>query len=132
MEHIHAHRLAVFFGMMATGVSRSFEPDAMMQAERYYVLACAALALTPLIAEAMAATIQGLFLINAFLCTTTRVSSEESWLLIGLCGRLAFRVRTSCAMPTDDAILIAHSSYADRASLSAASHFPGRDADLSI
>ena len=93
VDHIHPHRLAVFFGLMATGVSRSFEPDAMQQAERYHVLACAALSLTPLIAEAMTATIQAVFLINAFLCTTILVSVEESWLLIGLCARLAYRVR---------------------------------------
>lgn len=92
VDHIHPHRLSVFFSVMAIGVSRSFEPTAVQQAEMYYVLACSALSLCPLISEAMVATVQAVFLVNAFLCTSTRVSTEESWLLIGLCGRLAFRV----------------------------------------
>ncbi|KAJ3527260.1 hypothetical protein NM688_g8153 [Phlebia brevispora] len=91
LNYIHPHKLAVFFAVMALGVMRIATADTM-QAERYHVLSCAALSLVPVISEAMCATIQALFLINAFLFTTVRVASEESWLLVGLCGRLSYRI----------------------------------------
>lgn len=95
LDRLHPHRLAIFFGVMAIGASRSFEIAAAAQAERYYVLACATLSLAPIIAEAMCATIQALYVINSFLFIMARASSEESWLIVGLCGRLAYRVRFS-------------------------------------
>ncbi len=95
LDRLHPHRLAIFFGVMAIGASRSFEIAAAAQAERYYVLACATLSLAPIIAEAMCATIQALYVINSFLFIMARSSSEESWLIVGLCGRLAYRVRFS-------------------------------------
>ncbi|KAF7798671.1 hypothetical protein EIP86_009895 [Pleurotus ostreatoroseus] len=67
------------------------EPAADQQGGKYYVLACAALSLVPIIAEAMVPTIQAIFLVNSFLHNNNRVSAEESWLLTGLIGRLAFR-----------------------------------------
>ncbi|KAJ3528064.1 hypothetical protein NM688_g8044 [Phlebia brevispora] len=91
VDHIHPHRLSVFFGVMAIGASLSFEPNACPQAGKYYILACSALSLAPLISEAMVPTIQALFLINAFLHSNNRASAEESWLLTGLSGRLILR-----------------------------------------
>ena len=94
LEYIHPHQLAVFFGVMSMGVVRVDTSD-FMQAERYHALSCAALSLAPIISEAMCATVQALFLSNAFLFTTVRVASEECWILVGLCGRLAYRVSGS-------------------------------------
>lgn len=92
---VHPHRLAVFFGVMAIGTALDFEPNACDQAGGFYILACSALSLAPMIAEAMVPTIQAVFLIKAFLHNSNRVSAEESWLLTGLIGRLVFRVRAS-------------------------------------
>ncbi len=92
---VHPHRLAVFFGVMAIGASLSFEPNASDQGGSFYVLACSALSLVPMIAEAMVPTIQAIFLIKAYLHNSNRVSAEESWLLTGLIGRLVFRVSAS-------------------------------------
>ena len=79
---------------MSLGVVRVDTSD-FMQSERYHALSCAALSLAPIISEAMCATVQALFLSNAFLFTTVRVASEECWILVGLCGRLAYRVSGS-------------------------------------
>lgn len=76
---------------MALGVMRIDASDTM-QAERYHAMSCAAISLAPIISEAMCATIQALFLCNAFLFTSVRVASEECWLIVGLCGRLSYRV----------------------------------------
>ena len=92
IDQIHPHRLAVFFAVVAIGASLNPEPSADQQGGKYYVLACAALSLVPIIAEAMVPTIQAIFMINSFLHNNNRVSAEESWLLTGLVGRLAFRV----------------------------------------
>ena len=80
---------------MAIGAALNFEPNACDQAGGFYILACSALSLTPIIAEAMVPTIQAIFLIKAFLHNSNRVSAEESWLLTGLIGRLVFRVSVS-------------------------------------
>ena len=91
LDYIHPHKLAVFFGVLSLGVRRIDAADTI-QSERYHALSCAALSLAPLISEAMCATIQALYIANAFLYTTVRVASEECWLLVGLCGRLSYRV----------------------------------------
>lgn len=91
LDYIHPHKLAVFFGIMSLGVMRIDAADTI-QSKRYHTLSCAALSLAPIISEAMCATIQALYLANAFLFTTVHVASEECWLLVGLCGRLGYRV----------------------------------------
>ena len=98
LGNIHPHRLALFFGIMAIGHQRSVEfataGGLNLNAERYYVLACAALSLAPIIAEAMCATVQALFLVLCYLGCGTRRACEESWLLIGVMARVGFRVRS--------------------------------------
>lgn len=97
VERVHPHRLALFLAVLAIGHQRSVSFNAgggiNLNAERYHVLACAALSLAPVIAEAMCATIQALYCINCFLGCGARRTCEESWLLIGLMARIAFRVR---------------------------------------
>ena len=97
VERIHPHRLAAFLAVLAIGTQRSVEfstPAGLnLNAERYYVLTCAALSLAPIITEAMCATVQAMFLINCYLVSNTRKACEESWLTIGLMARLAVRVR---------------------------------------
>ncbi|KIP10047.1 hypothetical protein PHLGIDRAFT_125875, partial [Phlebiopsis gigantea 11061_1 CR5-6] len=95
---VHAHRLALFFAILAIGHQRSVDFTTSAggglnrSAERYYVLACAALSLAPLIAEAMAASVQTLFLVLCYLGCGTRRGCEESWLLIGVMARVGFRI----------------------------------------
>lgn len=78
---------------MSLGVTNVEAIDST-RAERYHALSCAALSLAPILSEAMCATIQALFLCNAFLDTNARVASEECWIMVGLCGRLAYAVRS--------------------------------------
>lgn len=96
LSNIHPHRLALFFGIMAIGHQRSVDfataGGLNLNAERHYVLACAALSLAPIIAEAMCATVQALFLILCYLGCGSRRGCEESWLLIGIVARVGFRV----------------------------------------
>lgn len=96
VEHIHPHKLAVFLGILAIGHQRSVDfetPQGLnLNAERYYVLSCAALSLAPIMAEAMCATVQALFLIDRYVWSSTRRACEELWLLIGVMARVALRV----------------------------------------
>ena len=112
---IHPHRLALFFGIMAIGHQRSIDfataNGVNLNAERYYVVTCAALSLAPMIAEAMCATVQALFLVMSYLGCGTRRGCEESWLLIGMMARVAFRVRGT----TTDSSLLARTPRPDRA-----------------
>ena len=102
---VHPHRLALFFAILAIGHQRSadFATSAggglNLSAERYYVLACAALSLAPLAAEAMTASVQALFLILCYLGCGTRRGCEESWLLIGIMARVGLRVRPAPPRP---------------------------------
>ncbi|EKM49978.1 uncharacterized protein PHACADRAFT_213749 [Phanerochaete carnosa HHB-10118-sp] len=96
VEHVHPHKLAVFLGILAIGHQRSVDFETSqglnLNAERYYVLSCAALCLTPIMAEAMCATVQALFLVDRYVWSSTRRACEELWLLIGVMARVALRI----------------------------------------
>ena len=99
IDAIHPHRLSLFLGMMAIGTAHSGNVAAVMNpaAERFLILACAALSLSPILAEAMTATVQALYMINGYLFTSTRVGCEEGWILIGIMARIGDRVCELCA-----------------------------------
>jgi hypothetical protein len=96
IELIHPHKLALFLAVMMIGTQHSVEFATLgglnLNAERYYVLTCAALSLAPIIAEGMCATVQALFLVNCHLYSNSREGNEESWLIIGIMARIALKV----------------------------------------
>lgn len=100
LDTIHAHRLAVFFMTMATGVWFDNHPSATILAHQYHALARAALSVVSIIQEATCATVQALFMIIRFIYLTERSNNEERWILGGLCARIAQAVSSHFYLDT--------------------------------
>ncbi|KAF7430501.1 hypothetical protein PC9H_006209 [Pleurotus ostreatus] len=89
LDSVHSHTLSVFFVILASGVLHDPHPDKQHLSDQYLALSRAALALDPIFHEATCATVQALFMILRYNYTFDRSSTEERWLLIGLCVRIA-------------------------------------------
>ncbi|KAF4593324.1 hypothetical protein EYR38_009038 [Pleurotus pulmonarius] len=89
LDPVHSHTLSVFFIILASGVLHDPHPDKQHLSDQYLALSRAALALDPIFHEATCATVQALFMILRYNYTFDRSSTEERWLLIGLCVRVA-------------------------------------------
>ncbi|KZP23764.1 hypothetical protein FIBSPDRAFT_1042620 [Athelia psychrophila] len=87
---IHAHRLAVFFAVLASAAyyERSLYSDTL--AKQYHVLARAALSLATIVREANTATLQALIIIIWFTRTSEHQRNQEKWVIEGACIRLAY------------------------------------------
>lgn len=95
VESIHPHRLALLFGILSLASLQKVGCGLRdLSAKRYYILACSAISLAPIISEASCATIQAIFTCHTFLHSSDRGASEENWLLSGIMSRLAYRVRS--------------------------------------
>lgn len=95
---IHAHRLSVFFAVLACGAyyDRTLHSDTL--AKQYHVLARAALALETIIRETNTATAQALLTIIGFMRVSDFQSHQERWLLGGTLTRLAQIVNFYCSI----------------------------------
>ena len=89
LDFIHPHRLAVFFSILAHGVSCTQEPSAGLVQEQYLALAEAAISIEPICRGVSCSTVQAFFCIVRFLNNTVRSAADECWLLFGLCARIA-------------------------------------------
>ncbi|KAG6864641.1 hypothetical protein C0991_008122 [Blastosporella zonata] len=88
-DHLHSHRLAVFFMVLANGnLYDSSHSDSIM-ADHFYALARAALSLDSILIEVTCATVQALFLVFRFIYNSSQSDKEERWLLTGLATRVA-------------------------------------------
>ncbi|KZP23765.1 hypothetical protein FIBSPDRAFT_736809, partial [Athelia psychrophila] len=89
---IHAHRLAVFFAVLASAAyyERSLYSDTL--ARQYHVLARAALSLVTVVREANTATLQALIIITWFMRTSEHQRYQEKWIIEGTCIRLVYIV----------------------------------------
>ncbi|KAF7977118.1 hypothetical protein HWV62_4728 [Athelia sp. TMB] len=67
VDDVHAHRLSIFFVVLATGALYDRHPSAKLLAQQYNVLSRAALSLDPISREANTATVQALNLSIRFL-----------------------------------------------------------------
>ncbi|TFY56032.1 hypothetical protein EVG20_g9091 [Dentipellis fragilis] len=85
---VHAHRLSVFFSILATGVYHDTHPSAALLSDQYHALACASFSTQPIAREASIATVQALFLVILFLWMSDRSTNELRWLMSGLIGKL--------------------------------------------
>ncbi|KAL0953596.1 hypothetical protein HGRIS_004804 [Hohenbuehelia grisea] len=92
IDSIHSHRLSAFFILLAHGALNETQEDALSLAHHYRALSKAALSLAPLQQDASCATVQALFMHGRFLYDAERNSTEERWLLVGLCARLAQKI----------------------------------------
>ncbi|KAH8104133.1 fungal-specific transcription factor domain-containing protein [Cristinia sonorae] len=88
IEHIHPHKLSVFFSLMALGAAFSPEPVSM-EREQYHALACAMISLEPITRGVTCSTVQAFFLIVRFLYSTVRTAGEDCWILFGMCVRVS-------------------------------------------
>lgn len=93
LDFIHPHRLAIFFAILAHGVSHTQESSASLVQEQYLALAEAALSIEPIIRGVTCSTIQAFYCIVRFLNSTVRGAADECWLLFGMCVRIAQLVR---------------------------------------
>ena len=104
-DGFHAHEIACIFLVMAIGSHFSGEPNGRENGEKYYLLGCAAMSLTPLVKEATSTTIQGLFVMVQYFNCIDNPGCERRWLLSSVMFRLAYSVS------------IRHSLYGDNKSL---------------
>ena len=95
VDDVHAHRLSIFFAVLATGALYDRHSSAKLLAQQYNVLSRAALSLDPISREANTATVQALNLSIRFLYVSDTKDNEERWLLGGICAKLAQIVTTS-------------------------------------
>ncbi|EAU90302.2 hypothetical protein CC1G_12055 [Coprinopsis cinerea okayama7 len=94
LDHIHSHRVSVFFSILANGAvfDQQEEKTSDLAARTYSALARAAFSLDPILVEATCATVQALFLIVRFIYNADRDRNEERWLITGLNCRLAHMI----------------------------------------
>ncbi|KZP26960.1 hypothetical protein FIBSPDRAFT_948931 [Athelia psychrophila] len=80
---IHAHRLSVFFAVLASAAyyDRSLYSDRL--AKQYHVLARAALSLETIVREATTASIQALLITTSFMRASDYQCDQEKWLIEG-------------------------------------------------
>ncbi|KZP18904.1 hypothetical protein FIBSPDRAFT_1045841 [Athelia psychrophila] len=87
---IHPHKLSVMFVVLASGTLCDDPAFASTLAHQYYVLSRASLSLRPITQEANTATVQAVFMHIWFLYATRfDNSSEERWVLSGICIKVA-------------------------------------------
>ncbi|KZT27831.1 hypothetical protein NEOLEDRAFT_1059670 [Neolentinus lepideus HHB14362 ss-1] len=90
LDSLHPHRLSVFFMVLATGTLFDDTIDsAIIVAEQYHALACAALSLKSILDEASTTAVQALFMLFHFVFLSDRAGNERRWLLVGICTRVA-------------------------------------------
>lgn len=95
-QGVHPHKLSVFFVVLASGTLNDNPTFASCLAQQYYVLARAAFSIKAIAREANTATVQAMFMIIWFLHMSDHENtSEERWLLAGICFKTAHIVGTS-------------------------------------
>ncbi|KZP23741.1 hypothetical protein FIBSPDRAFT_1042603 [Athelia psychrophila] len=82
---IHAHRLSVFFAVLASAAYYDRSPHSDMLAKQYHVLARAALSLATIVREANTATLQTLLITTWFMRASDYQCYQEKWLIEGTC-----------------------------------------------
>lgn len=85
----HAHRLSLFFIVLANGCLFHEDPGTVPCGKVYEALARASFSLGSILTEASVATVQTLFLLVRFIYSADRDRNEERWLLTGLNCRIA-------------------------------------------
>ena len=100
---ISPHRLAVFFFILAIGSLVDVTlPPGNIQAEGFFELGKACLALNNMFDTPELATLQALFLVHMFCLHGSfrlRYSPEAAWSVMGLCARLTLRVSVPVGLP---------------------------------
>lgn len=89
LEGINAHRLSVFFGVVASGAYYERVMHSVNLAKQYHILARAAFSLEPISREANTASVQALIVILWFMRVSDPQSHQERWILGGICVKLA-------------------------------------------
>lgn len=89
---MHAHQIAVIYLVLAIGAHISEDADGKTEGEKYYLLACAAMSLSPIIKEATSASLQALFAMVQYFNCVDSPACERRWLLSGVMYRLAYSV----------------------------------------
>ncbi|KAG6332653.1 hypothetical protein ID866_6438 [Astraeus odoratus] len=106
--NLHSHTLSVFFILLASGALYDGGPSAMLEAERYYALARAALSVDSMLNETSCSTVQALLMIiglpTTFNTTQSIVNGRPPSLSIN---------HTDCKFPDDTSIIMTHSGHAE-------------------
>lgn len=92
-EHLHSHRLSVFFMVLALGSLYGSSHSQDILAKQYHALARATLSFDSISREVTCATVQALYLVFRFICNSDLDGKEGRWLMTGLCARIAQTVR---------------------------------------
>lgn len=117
-DGFHPHEIACIFLVLAIGSHFSGEPNGHGNGEKYYLLGCAALSLTPLVKEATSTTIQALFVMVQYFNCIDGPGCERRWLLSSVMFRLAYSVRPRALLFGDNPSLIFFSRRSVSVSLS--------------
>ena len=90
LHTLDPQRLSVFFVLLATGLLFDGDPpSARVLAEQFYALSRAAFVLDSVLVNATSSAVQALFMMSRYIHVRDQSSNERTWMLTGLCCRLA-------------------------------------------
>lgn len=91
-EELHSHQLALIYLVLAIGAHLGTDADGRSEGEKYYLLACAAMSLSPIVKESTSASLQAIFVMVQYFNCVDSPACERRWLLSGVMYRLAYSV----------------------------------------
>lgn len=87
LDHVHPHRLSVFFIILATGAT--YDDTTAQMAPKLYYLACAAISLESILQTVTLYAIQALLLFTRHIHVSERSLDESKWFMFSACARAA-------------------------------------------
>lgn len=91
-DQLHAHQVALIYLVLALGSHLGDDHDGQLCGEKYFLLACAALSINPIVKEATTTTVQALFVMVQYFNCVDSPSCERRWLLAGIMYRLSYSI----------------------------------------
>ena len=92
-DKLHAHQVALIYLVLAIGshLNRDY-CNGKSDGEKYYLLACAAMSLSPIVKVSTSASLQALFVMVQYFNCVDSPACERRWLVSGVMYRLAYSV----------------------------------------
>ncbi|KAL5537067.1 hypothetical protein ACEPAF_890 [Sanghuangporus sanghuang] len=91
-EKLHSHQLAVIYLVLAIGSILSEDVNDRAESEKYYLAACAAMSISPIVKEATGAAVEALFLMVQYFNRIDSPACDRQWLWSGVMFRLAYSI----------------------------------------
>ncbi|EJD07390.1 uncharacterized protein FOMMEDRAFT_164371 [Fomitiporia mediterranea MF3/22] len=92
-DRLHAHQVALIYLVLAIGSHLNREDsNGKADGEKYYLLACAAMSLSPIVKVSTSASLQALFVMVQYFNCVDSPACERRWLVSGVMYRLAYSI----------------------------------------